>query len=137
MTGNGGQTRQDIHVVANLKEPLLGKPAIEAVNLIQKVATIHSDMSYNGTEAEALANHPRLFNGLGELKGEFKIKLKPDSTPVAFLIPRRVGLPLISNVKTELERMENLGVISKDDPHRLVCRHCCRPQNLIAKFAHV
>lgn len=36
-TGNGKQTRQDIYVVANLKEPLLGKPAIEALNLIQRV----------------------------------------------------------------------------------------------------
>ena len=78
MTGNGEQTRQHIYVVGNLKEPLLGKPAIEALNLIQKVARIQSDVSYNDIEAEAKANHPRLFKGLGELKGEFKIKLKPD-----------------------------------------------------------
>ena len=81
MTGNGGQTRQDIYVVANAKEPLLGKPATEALNLIQKVASIQSDVSYNDIEAEAKANYPRLFKGLGKLKGEFKIKLKPDSIP--------------------------------------------------------
>lgn len=72
-------------------------------------------MSYNSIEAEAKANHPRLFKRLGELKGEFKIKLKPDSTPFALTTPRRVALPLMSKVKAELERMENLGVISKVD----------------------
>ena len=114
-TGNGKQTRQDIYVVANLKEPLLGKPAIEALNLIQKVASIQSHLSYNGIKAEAKANHPRLFKGLGKLEGEFKIKLKPDSTPFALTTPRRVALPLVSKVKAELGRMENLGVISKVD----------------------
>ena len=68
MTGNGEQTRQHIYVVGNLKEPLLGKPAIEALNLIQRVARIQSDVSYNDIEAEAKANHPRLFKGLGELR---------------------------------------------------------------------
>ena len=115
MTENAKQTQQDIYVIANLKEPLLGKPAIEALNLIQKVASIQSDLSYNGIEAEAKANHPRLFKGLGELKGEFKITLKPDSTPFALTTPCRVALPLMSKVKAELERMENLGVISKVD----------------------
>ena len=115
LTGNGEQTRQDIYVVRNLKNPLLGKPAIEALNLIQKVVRIQSDVSYNDIEAEGKANHPRLFKGLRELKGEFKIKLKPDSTPFVSTTPRRVALPLMSKVKAELERMENLGVISKVD----------------------
>ena len=115
MTGNGKQTRQDIYVVANLKEPLLEKPAIEGLNLIQKVASIQSDSSYNGIEAEAKANHPRLFKGLGELKDEFKITLKPDLTPFALTTPHRVALPLMSKVKAQLERMENLGVISEVD----------------------
>ena len=130
MTGNGKQTRQDIYVVGNLKEPLLGKPAIEALSLIQKVARIQSDVSYNDIEAEAKANHPRLLKGLGELKGEFKIKLKPDSTPFASTTPRRVALPLMSKVKAELERMENLGVISKVDIPTDWCAG-------IAKFAYV
>ena len=139
MTGNGKQTRQDIYVVANLKEPLLGKPAIiiEALNLIQKVASIHSDLSYNGIEAEAKANHPRLFKGLGELKGKFKITLKPNSTPFALTTPRRVALPLMSKVKAELERMENLGVISIVDIPTDWCAGMVVVPNLMAKFAYV
>ena len=115
MTRNGKHTRKDIYVVANLKEPLLGKPAIAAPNLIQKVASIQYDLSFNDIKAEAKANHPRQFKGLGEFKGEFKIKLKPDSTPYTLTTPRRVALPLMSKVKTELERMQNLGVVSKVD----------------------
>ena len=44
-TGNGKEieSTQEIYVVENLKEPLLGRPAINALNLVQKVDTIHSD----------------------------------------------------------------------------------------------
>ena len=115
MTENGKQTRQDIYIVANLKEPLLRKPEIEVLNLIQKVASIQSDSSNNGIKAEAKANHPRLFKGLGELNCEFKDTLKLDSTPFALTTPCRIVLLLMSKVKAELECMENLGVISKVD----------------------
>ena len=43
------------------------------------------------------------------------IKLKPDSTPFALTTRRRVATPLRNKVKAELERMENMGVISKVD----------------------
>jgi len=52
----------------HLKEPLSGKPATDDLNLIQKVSRIKSDPLSNDIEAEAKANHPRLFKGLGELK---------------------------------------------------------------------
>ena len=93
----------------------LNNLSIQALNLIQKVAGMQSDLSYKGIEAEAKANHPRLFKGLAELKGEFKTKLTPDSTPLTLTTPQRVALPLMSKVNAELERMENLGVISKVD----------------------
>lgn len=35
-TGNGKTTTQEIYIVENLKERLLGRPAIEALNLVQK-----------------------------------------------------------------------------------------------------
>ena len=59
--------------------------------------------------------YPNLFKGLGELEGEFSIKLTPNSTPYAITTPRRVALPLMPKVKEELQRMEKLGVISKVD----------------------
>ena len=44
-TGNGKESTQEIYVVENLKEPLLGRPAIDALNLVQKVCTIHCEDS--------------------------------------------------------------------------------------------
>jgi hypothetical protein len=39
------ETLQDIYLIGNLKEPLLGRPAIDALNLVQKVETIQADES--------------------------------------------------------------------------------------------
>ena len=108
------ETLQDIYVIGNLKEPLLGRPAIDALNLVQKVETIQAD-ERSVIEDEVKSTYPNLFKGLGKLDGEFSIKLKPDSTPLALTTPRRVAIPLLNKVKAELERMENLGVISKVD----------------------
>ena len=100
--------------VGNLKEPLLGRPAINALNLVQKVEIIQAE-ERSETEDQVKSTYPKLFKGLGELDGEFSIKLKPDSTPFALTTPRRVATPLLNKVKAELERMENMGVVSKVD----------------------
>ena len=39
------ETLQDIYVIENLKEPLLGRPAINALNLVQKVEIIQAEES--------------------------------------------------------------------------------------------
>ncbi|CAB3984367.1 Transposon Ty3-G Gag-Pol poly, partial [Paramuricea clavata] len=106
------ETLQDIYVIGNLKEPLLGRPAIDALNLVQKVETIQDDES-RLIEDEVKSTYPNLFKGLGEVDGDFSIKLKPDSKPFALTTPRRVAIPLLNKVKAELEKIENLGVISK------------------------
>ena len=113
-TGNGKESTQEIYAVENLKEPLLGRPAIDALNLVQKVDAVNSDDSTR-IEQEVKTMYPNLFKGLGELEGEFSIKLTPGSTPYAITTPRRVALPLMPKVKEELQRMEKLGVISKVD----------------------
>ena len=70
-----------------------------------------------------------MLKGLGELDGDFSIKLKPDSTPFALTTPRRVTIPLLNKVKAELERMKNLGVISKVD----VPAECCAGMVVVPK----
>lgn len=72
-------------------------------------------MAAKQIEQEAKTMYPNLFKCLGEMEGEFSIKLKPGVTPHAITTPRRVALPLMKKVKEELARMENLGVISKVD----------------------
>ena len=102
---------EDIYVVKGLKEPLLGQPAIQKLNLLARINEIQSQ-SY---EESIKAKYPQLFHGLGELEGEYEIKLKSDAQPFAIMTPRRVPLPMKSKVKEELARMEKLGVIRKVD----------------------
>ena len=56
---------------------------------------------------------PELFQGLGKMEGEYSIKLKENSQPYALSTCRRVPIPLMKAVKTELTRMEKAGVISR------------------------
>ena len=72
-------------------------------------------MTARESQKEAKAMLPKLFKGLGELKGEFTIRLKLNATPHTIITPRRVALPLMTKVKEELQRIEDLGVISKVD----------------------
>ncbi|PFX21652.1 Transposon Ty3-I Gag-Pol polyprotein [Stylophora pistillata] len=102
---------EDIYVVKGLKEPILGQPAIQKLNLLARINEIQSQ-SY---EESIKAKYPQLFHGLGELEGEYEIKLKSDAQPFAIMTPRRVPLPIKSKVKEELARMEKLGVIRKVD----------------------
>ena len=56
---------------------------------------------------------PKLFQGLGRLKDNYKIQLLSETKPFTLTTPRRVAVPLLPIFKAELERMEKLGVISK------------------------
>ena len=58
---------------------------------------------------------PKVFNGLGKTSWEYKISLNHDAKPFAIHTPRKVPIPLMEKVKSELDRMLRLGVISKVD----------------------
>ena len=99
---------QKIFVVNGPLLTLLGRPAIETLKIVQTV---------NAVEAEEVKEKfPNLFKGLGKLDGpDYVIKLKPDAKPHAISTPRRVPVPLLSKVKEELSRMEQMEIISKVD----------------------
>ena len=87
--------------------PLVGRSAISALKLVARVNLIQADR-------EAVAEQfPELFKGLGQMTGEYQIKIQPNIMPFALITPRRIAIPLRPQVKTELERMEKLGVIAK------------------------
>lgn len=97
---------QDVYVVSGLKSGLLGRTASVALGLVARIdATFSSEA--------VIERFPQLFRGLGKLNGEYEIKLKPEAKPYSLSTPRRIPLPLMSKVKQELKRMEDLGVISK------------------------
>ena len=96
-------TQQEIYVIRGLRKALLGRPAIEALQVVQKAL-------YRST---VLSNNFLNFSkGLADGR-TIKIQLLSEAEPFALTTPRRVAVPLLPKVKAELERMEKLGVISK------------------------
>ena len=99
---------QPIYVVEGLRKSLLGRPAIDALNILKRIHLISTDL-------DVKRDFPKLFTGLGLFPGEYRIRLKEGADPVALSSPRRVPIPLMPAVKAELERMEANDVIFKVD----------------------
>ena len=77
-----------MYVVNNLPKPWLGRPTIEALELLIRVRVIEEHKS----------PFPELFNGLGKMEGDYPIKLKEGAVPFGLTTPRRVAIPLMSLV---------------------------------------
>lgn len=58
---------------------------------------------------------PNVFSGLGCMDGEYKIKMTPSHEQFNQTTPTRVPIPVLPNVKDELERMEAMEGIEKVD----------------------
>lgn len=99
---------EDVYVVEGLTTPLLTRPAAIALMLVARLDNICLD----STEV-IIQEFPKLFSGLGKMEGGYNIVLRPDAKPFAVSTPRRVSLPLLPQIKEELHRMEQQGVISK------------------------
>ena len=97
-------TTQPVYIVKNLKNNLLGFPAIKALKLLSHIESV---------DKNNLSEYPSLFSGLGTFTLEYKIQLKQDAQPFALCTPRNIPLALRPKVQTELKHMENLGVISR------------------------
>ncbi|CAM4728520.1 unnamed protein product [Leuciscus chuanchicus] len=114
-------TTEKIYVVRNLRVALLSRTASVRLKLIARVDTINEE-----TVNKA---YPKLCEGLGRVQNPYTIKLKPDAKPFSLKVPRRVPLPLMGNVKEELDRMEGLGVISRvDEPTDWCCGMVVAPK---------
>lgn len=83
---------------------VLGLQTITELNLVKRVEVISND---------PLAEYAETFTGLGCITGvTHQIKIDPTHKPVVHP-PRKVPVTIKLKVKTELERMEQLGVIEK------------------------
>lgn len=105
LTTDKTMTQQDLYVVTGLKEPLLGKPAIEALHLIERVNSIKQGMCQYKRE------FPELFTGLGKLKTVYTIRLSENAQPFSIATPRRLPLPMMKKVQDELKRLEEDDII--------------------------
>ena len=90
-----------ISVVQGLSKPLLGRPAIEALAIVSMVEPIM-------TLEKVAEAFPQLFQGLGKLKDNYTIKLQNNCQPYALTTPRRVAIPFLPKVETELQSMLQL-----------------------------
>ena len=119
------QCDQICYVCKNLKKALLGKPAINSLQiatLLQPTRLACNDVNIQQQEHQDdsikkyMEIYPEVFNGLGCLKGEpIKIKVKKGTTPYCIGAPRHIAIPLLDPVKDEIECMERMGVIRKID----------------------
>ena len=100
------EVEQEIYVVEGLHRQLVGRPAIQALDLAIRVAAVGEG------NKSPVARYPSLFQGLGKLEGAYTIQLEEGAKSYATTVPRRVAIPLLKPVKEELARMVKLGVIS-------------------------
>ena len=114
LTYNDRSSKQQLFVVEGLRSNLLGLPAITALDLARRLeeTTVETPSLPSSTYITRFKN---VFQGLGTLGEEYEIKLKPGATPSALFAPRRVPLPLREKVREELQRMEDMGVITRVD----------------------
>ena len=98
-----------VYVVKGLRKALIGRPAITALQLVSRINAIDSVLQ------GIVSKFPMLFKGLGTIDGEYNIVLKHDARPYTLVTPRRIPLPLKSQVEKELQHMEKLGVIRRVD----------------------
>ena len=93
------EVEQELFVIRNLHKNLLGRPAIEALDLVVRVGAV---------QERPVVRYPSLFEGLD---GEYSIRHEEGAKPFALMVPHWVAIPLLQPVKEELSRMEKLGVI--------------------------
>ena len=84
---------------------ILGVEACQRLGLIERLCSAGVDITEEYADS---------FKGLGRLPGEYKIKIDPSVPPVVHA-PRKVPVALHDRVKEELQRMENDGVIKKQE----------------------
>ena len=100
----GTSTKTSAFVIIGATNNLLGRNEISDLNIINVISQI---------QCESITDKfPTIFEGLGTVGEDFEIKLNPGGCPHKLSVPRRVPIGLRHKVKEELNRMEQLGVIS-------------------------
>lgn len=122
ISANHLKRKQEIFVVKNLKCALLGRPAIEALQLVKVVHSVEESC-----KESVHSRHPKLFKGLEKLDGKYNIELKDNAVLFAVNTPQRIALPLLPKVKDKLMELEQQGVISKAD-QPITYRSCSKKQ---------
>src|SRR5207253_9812119 len=100
--------------------PFLNGDACEALKLVSRIRRVEKQIPPTPPEERDIECLKQLteefnnvFEGRGQFAGEYKLTLKEGSVPHASP-PRRIPNALQDKVKTELDRMEEIGAIVKE-----------------------
>ena len=117
-----GIVTEEVFIVPNLEKPLLCRKAEVAFKLIQKVNEVNevNEVPEKVTASveykqKIVREYQEVFTGLGEIPGEYQIKLIENSELFALHVQCKVPLPLLKKTKEEIEKMLQMGVISRVD----------------------
>ena len=106
------KTSQVLHGPGNTQLPVKGL-FYATLKYRQSKLTADEDVEeVNTGPTDFKAEFPALFSGLGKLKTECHITLRPDAIPFCLYNPRKIPHPLIAKVKSQIETMLQQGVIS-------------------------
>uniref|UniRef100_A0A147BN06 RNA-directed DNA polymerase n=1 Tax=Ixodes ricinus TaxID=34613 RepID=A0A147BN06_IXORI len=113
---NDNSAQEVVYIVGGLREALLGRPAIKALQVLRYLQEVTTVPENEDVEArKILESYPELLSGLGLMETPYRVVLAPGAKPHAVTYPRRVPIPLLPDVERELQRMQDLGVIVKVD----------------------
>ena len=85
-----------MHVIRNLKTKLLGLPAIQALQIVQRLNAVEAH------EQSIREQFPKLFTGLGNFGEDYDIQIKEGAVPHCVFTPRHVTFPMREKVQEQL-----------------------------------
>ena len=83
-----------------------------SVNVVHHVDVSDTNESVPLTKADILCDYGDVFEGLGNLPGEYDIELYPSVTPVQHL-PRRVPQAMKEDIRVKLDELTKRGIVTK------------------------
>lgn len=101
---------QDFFIVKKGRQALLGLQGSERLGLLAR----NVDLVATNSSEELVQEFNDIFKGTGCVQRQYKMKLRDDAIPVV-QAARRVPLALKEPLRTELGRMEQAGIIVKEN----------------------
>ncbi|CAC5392126.1 unnamed protein product [Mytilus coruscus] len=97
-------------IVPTDSQPILSADTCSEIGAIVRVRAVDKPL----TKEEVISDYGEIFKGLGTLPKTHHIEVNP-LIPSVVHPPRKIPAALRDQVRTELDRMESLGVIAKQD----------------------
>ena len=114
----GKRCDAEFYVSSSTEPAILGLPSCRELRLVEMNCEVTETLNRPNSEARIASKsdlidaYPDRFEGIGSFRGEFHITIDKSVPPVVHS-PRRCPIHLKDEVKTELDKMEELGVITK------------------------